>query len=90
MAKRGALLILDEVILAGGAGQQRLRVMLGELDVLWVGVHCDPLVAANRELARADRIRGMAANQAVAVHAGVVYDVEVDTTNCSALDCAAA
>lgn len=88
MANRGAFLILDEVILAGGAGQQRLRAMLGELDVLWVGVHCNPLVAAHRELARPDRIRGMAVNQAVAVHAGVVYDVEVDTTNCSAIDCA--
>jgi chloramphenicol 3-O phosphotransferase len=62
--------------------------MLEEQDVLWVGVHCDPLVAANRELARPDRIRGMAVNQAVALHAGVGYDVEVDTTNCSAIDCA--
>ena len=88
MADRGALLILDEVFLAGGAGQQRLRALLGELDVLWVGVHCDPLVAANRELARADRIQGMAMTQAVAVHAGVVYDVEVDTTHCSAIACA--
>jgi chloramphenicol 3-O phosphotransferase len=88
MADHGALLILDEVFLAGGAGQQRLRALLGELDVLWVGVHCDPLVAANRELARPDRIRGTAVTQAVAVHAGVVYDVEVDTTDCSAIACA--
>jgi chloramphenicol 3-O phosphotransferase len=29
MANRGALLILDEVFLAGGAGQQRLRAPLG-------------------------------------------------------------
>jgi chloramphenicol 3-O phosphotransferase len=52
MASRGACLILDEVFLAGGAGQQRLRALLGDLDVLWAGVHCDPLVAANREAAR--------------------------------------
>ncbi len=88
MASRGALLILDEVFLAGGAGQQRLRTLLGDLDVLWAGVHCDPLVAANREAARPDRIRGMARTQAVTVHAGVVYDVEVDTTDCPAIACA--
>ena len=88
MASRGASLVLDEVFLAGGAGQQRLRALLGDLDVLWAGVHCDPLVAADREAARPDRIPGMAVSQAVAVHAGVVYDVEVDTTDCPAIACA--
>jgi chloramphenicol 3-O phosphotransferase len=88
MAGRGAHLILDEVFLAGGAGQQRLRSLLGDLDVLWAGVHCDPLVAAKREAARPDRVRGMAVSQAVAVHAGVAYDVEVDTTDSSAIACA--
>ena len=88
MASRGAFLILDEVFLAGGAGQQRLRALLGDLDVLWAGVHCDPLVAANREAGRPERVRGMAMRQAVAVHTGVVYDVEVDTTDCSAVTCA--
>jgi len=65
-----------------------LRTLLGGLDVLWAGVHCDPRVAAHREAARPDRVRGMAMTQAVAVHAGVVYDVEVDTTDCPALTCA--
>jgi chloramphenicol 3-O phosphotransferase len=88
MAGRGAFLILDEVFLAGGAGQQRLRGLLGDVDVLWAGVHCDPLVAADREAGRPDRVRGMAMAQAVAVHAGVVYDVEVDTTDCPAIACA--
>lgn len=88
MASRGAFLILDEVFLAGGAGQQRLRALLGGLDVLWAGIHCDLLVAANREAGRPERVRGMAMTQAVAVHAGVGYDVEVDTTHCSAITCA--
>ena len=88
MASHGASLILDEVFLAGGAGQQRLRALLDGLDVLWAGVHCDPLVAANREALRPERVRGMAMAQAVAVHAGVVYNVEVDTTGCSAIACA--
>jgi chloramphenicol 3-O phosphotransferase len=88
MVSLGAFLILDEAFLAGGAGQQRLRAALGGLGVLWVGVHCDPLVAADREAARPERVQGMARTQAVPVHAGVVYDVEVDTTSCSAIACA--
>ncbi len=87
MASHGARLILDEVFLAGGAGQQRLRALLGGLDVLWAAVHCDPRVAASREADRPERVRGMAMTQAAAVHAGVVYDVEVDTTDCSAIVC---
>jgi len=88
MASLGARLILDEVFLAGGAGQQRFRGLLGGLDVLWAGVHCDPLVAAGREAGRPDRVPGMAMSQAVAVHEGVVYDVEVDTTGFPVLTCA--
>ena len=88
MAHRGACLILDEVLLAGGTGQQRLCGLLSGLDVLWVGVHCDPRVAAGREAARPDRVPGMAMAQATAVHAGVAYDVEVDSTERSADACA--
>jgi chloramphenicol 3-O phosphotransferase len=88
MASRGVPLILDEVFLAGGAGQQRFRALLGDLDMLWAGVHCDPQVAARREAGRPGRVPGMAMSQATVVHAGVVYDVEVDTTDCSALGCA--
>jgi chloramphenicol 3-O phosphotransferase len=88
LASRGAFVILDEVLLAGGAGQRRLQAAIGGLDVLWAGVHCDPLVAAEREAARPGRVQGMARSQAVAVHAGVAYDIEVDTTSSSALACA--
>jgi chloramphenicol 3-O phosphotransferase len=88
MARQGARLILDEALLSGGAGQQRVRSLLDGLDVLWAGVHCDPLVAASREAARPDRVPGMAVRQAAAVHAGVVYDVAVDTTADPAAACA--
>lgn len=88
MARRGARLILDEVLLSGATGQQRLQTVLAGLDVLWVGVRCDPAVAAAREADRPDRIRGMAVSQAMVVHAGTQYDVEVDTTDCSAQACA--
>jgi chloramphenicol 3-O phosphotransferase len=88
MARGGARLILDEVFLLGGAGQQRFGALLDGLDVLWAGVHCDPQVAAAREANRPDRVPGMAVTQATAVHTGAAYDVEVDTTQTSALACA--
>jgi chloramphenicol 3-O-phosphotransferase len=58
------------------------------LEVLWVGVRCDPTIAVGREIARGDRATGMAASQAELVHKDVVYDIEVDTTHTESLDCA--
>ncbi|WP_273653178.1 chloramphenicol phosphotransferase CPT family protein [Cellulomonas fimi] len=89
MAHHGARLVLDEVLLAGGAGQERVRRALDGLDVVWVGVRCDPDVAAAREAQRPDRTPGMARAQALSVHAGVRYDLEVDTTRRPTPDCAA-
>ncbi|MFD4687684.1 chloramphenicol phosphotransferase, partial [Streptomyces sp. NPDC058461] len=43
-----------------------------------------------RETARGDRVPGMAAAQAEAVHRGVRYDLEVDTTRAESLACARA
>jgi chloramphenicol 3-O phosphotransferase len=89
-ARAGARIIIDEVFLAGAAGQQRWQKALGGVDVLWVGVRCDGAVAADREIARGDRVPGMAALQADLVHEGVTYDVEVDTTHTEAMACARA
>ena len=88
MARVGARVILDEVLLGGAVSQQRWQKVLGGLNVLWVAVRCDSSVAAGREIARGDRIRGMAVSQAELVHRGVVYDLEVDTTHTEALVCA--
>ncbi|MEV7520494.1 chloramphenicol phosphotransferase CPT [Streptomyces sp. NPDC091371] len=90
MARAGAKVIIDDVFLGGAASQQRWQKALGGLDVLWVGVRCESEVAAGREIARGDRVRGMAAAQADAVHEGVFYDLEVDTTHTESLLCAQA
>jgi len=90
MAHAGARIIVDEVFLGGAASQQRWMQALGTLRVLWVGVQCDSAVAAGREIARGDRVTGMAASQAGLVHQGVVYDLQVDTTRTEALECARA
>ncbi|MGI5230351.1 chloramphenicol phosphotransferase CPT [Actinoallomurus sp. CA-142502] len=88
MARSGARLIVDEVFLGGPESQRRWREALRGLDVLWVGVRCDGTVAAGREIARGDRVPGMAARQADLVHRGVTYDLEVDTARTESLECA--
>ncbi|MHB1089340.1 MAG: chloramphenicol phosphotransferase CPT family protein [Acidimicrobiales bacterium] len=88
IARSGTGVIIDEVFLGGAASQSRLSSALTDLKVLWVGVHCDPEVASLRELSRADRVKGMARTQSSIVHEGVSYDVEVDTSDMSALECA--
>lgn len=88
MARAGARIIVDEVFLGGPASQRRWHDALHDLPVLWVGVHCDATVAAGRELARGDRPIGMAASQATAVHRGVTYDLEIDTTHTESIECA--
>jgi chloramphenicol 3-O phosphotransferase len=90
MCRAGARVIVDDVFLGGGGSQERWRAVLGELETLWVGVRCAPEIAAGRELARGDRARGMAAGQALAVHEGVRYDVEVDSSRAESIDCARA
>ena len=90
MARAGARIIIDEVFLGGARSQQRWREGLDGLGVLWVGVRCDGEVAARRERERPDRIAGMARSQAAVVHRGVSYDLEVDTSQTGAQDCALA
>ncbi|MEU4503899.1 chloramphenicol phosphotransferase CPT [Streptomyces sp. NPDC024089] len=88
MARAGAGIIVDEVFLGGAESQQRWRKALDGLGVLWVGVRCESAVAAAREIARGDRVPGMAAAQAELVHRGVSYDLEVDTTRSEPIECA--
>lgn len=88
MVRAGARVIVDDVFLGGAASQQRWQQALAGLDVLWVGVRCQSSVAAGREIARGDRVPGMAALQAAAVHHDVTYDIEVDTTHTESLVCA--
>lgn len=88
MARAGARIIYDDVFLSGTESQARLRAHLDGLSVFWVGVHCDPEVAASREVVRGDRVVGGAALQASKVHEEVSYDIEVDTTSMESLECA--
>src|SRR5690606_32818969 len=86
MARAGAHLVVDDLFLGGTASQRRWLDALGDVPTLWVGVRCAPEVAARREAERGDRVAGMAARQAEAVHRGVGYDLEVDTTGTDPAD----
>ncbi|MGZ3674288.1 MAG: chloramphenicol phosphotransferase CPT, partial [Ktedonobacterales bacterium] len=88
IAQAGARIILDDVFVSGVDAQNRWRAALADVAVLWVGVRCDPAVATEREKGRGDRVTGMAALQAQMVHAGIEYDMEVDTTETPAVECA--
>ncbi len=90
MSEAGANLVLDDVFLDGGESQARTAELLGDTDVVWVGVMCDAEIAAGREIARGDRQSGMAAKQAARVHRGVDYDFSVDAGADEAYVCAAA
>ena len=88
MVRAGANVIIDEVFLGGADSQQRWQQQFGGANVLWVGVRCDTAVASAREIARGDRVTGMAAAQAELVHRGVSYDLEVDTASTESMECA--
>ncbi len=90
IVRAGARIVVDDAFLGGAASQQPWQRALDGLQVLWAGVRCDSAVAAGREIARGDRVTGMAVAQAELVHRGVGYDVQVDTTHTEALDCARA
>jgi chloramphenicol 3-O phosphotransferase len=90
LVRAGSDVILDEVFLRGAEEQAEWRAVLAGLDVTWVGVRCEPTVAAAREQARGDRSLGMARVQSATVHVGVEYALEIDTTDTAAEDCAAA
>ncbi len=89
IAASGTGVIVDEVFLDGGAGQERLRTALSGLEALWVGVTCDLDVARAREAMRPDRVAGQAESQAPVVHEGVEYDLVVDTSRTTSESCAA-
>ena len=55
-----------------------------------VGVQCDLAELENREHARGDRQIGLAKEQHTSIHAGAIYDMEIDTSIASVDECALA
>lgn len=84
-ARAGESVIVDHVLPA--QGWSWMAEDLAGLQVLVVGVHCDPEELVRREQARGDRPAGLAASQ-VGLHRERAYDFELNTTRLDSTDCA--
>ncbi|MFN8511097.1 MAG: AAA family ATPase [Thermomicrobiales bacterium] len=79
LARTDLSVIVDDIAF-GQEQVQPWREELRDFDVLWVGVTADLATLMAREQARGDRLVGSARDQAARVHAGVTYDLMIDTT----------
>lgn len=86
LAEQGNNLIVDEVLL--GDEKTEYARLLAPFTVSMVGVHCPLEVLEERERRRGDRLAGLARWQYDRVHAGVTYDVSVDTSAATPEACA--
>ncbi|MFC1997324.1 chloramphenicol phosphotransferase CPT family protein [Chloroflexota bacterium] len=86
IARVGNLVIIDDVLESEPPWEENLLKLFNGLSVLFVGVHCPLVELERREKERKD---GKARVQFNQVHSIAVYDVEVDTSVLSPLECAA-
>lgn len=83
MAAAGNNLIIDDVMIGAGESSADYRRLLAPYRLHWVGVHAPLDVLETRERQRADRMLGLARWQFPRVHAGMRYDLEIDTSRLS-------
>ncbi|KWX24828.1 hypothetical protein AFM11_07410 [Mycolicibacterium wolinskyi] len=88
MALAGNNIVMDHVLSEPWRLTDLLTVM-ADVDVVFIGVHCDAAVLMDREVARGDRPIGTAATQIQPTHHHGLYDVEVDTSAEDAQACSA-
>lgn len=86
MARQGNNLIVDDVLLDGN--NAAYEAALAGLDVLRVGVFAPLEILEAREVARRDRMIGLARWQFDRVHKDMTYDLEIDTSRATAMECA--
>ena len=86
MARQGNNLIVDEVLLDGD--NAAYQAALAGLEVVRVGVFAPLEILEAREAARGDRMIGLARWQYDRVHKDMTYDLEVDTSRATAMECA--
>lgn len=86
MAGQGNNLIVDDVTFGDEIAEY--RALLSGFDLHVVGVIAPLEVVEAREVARADRLPGLARWQYPRVHRGIDYDLEVDSSRLTPLECA--
>jgi chloramphenicol 3-O phosphotransferase len=86
MAAQGNNLIVDDVLCDGEMPEY--RSLLSDFDLCLVGVFAPLDVLEAREIRRADRLPGLARWQFDRVHKNIAYDLEIDTSALTPLECA--
>ena len=77
--RAGFNVIADDVIWKRLWLEETIKALSG-LEVLFIGVHCNDKVSAEREIKRGDRWLGWARGSARYCHRDAVYDLEIDTS----------
>ena len=86
LAAEGNNLIVDEVLL--GDEKKDYARLFERFQLITVGVQCPLHVLEERERQRGDRLIGLARWQYDKVHAGMAYNVTVDTSEATPKECA--
>jgi chloramphenicol 3-O phosphotransferase len=86
LAAQGNNLILDEVMMAPDWAEY--APLLAGFDVALVGVFAPLEVLEARERQRGDRLIGTSRGQYGRLHQGMTYDLEVDTSHATPMECA--
>lgn len=89
LARQGNHVLADHVLLHPAWLTEWLEVWR-EFRVLFVGIYCPLAILEQRERDRKDRTLGQARGQAGVVHQNCIYDLQVDTSQPSPLECAEA
>lgn len=79
LAEAGNALIVEHIV-ETEAWRRKLLDLLAPFDVFYVGLHCPLEELERREAARGDRPLGQARIDFASVHAGSLYDLDVDAT----------
>jgi chloramphenicol 3-O phosphotransferase len=86
LARKGNNLIIDDVMLDGDAAEY--AEAFEGLTVHWVGVFAPLDLLEERERTRGDRDLGLSRWLARHVHKGISYDLEIDTSRATPVECA--
>ena len=87
LAQAGNNVVADHVLL-DKLWLDDCQAVFDGFEVLFVGIMCPLEVLEAREKGRGDRTLGQAKGQAGIIHQNCIYDIEVDTSQLSAAECA--
>src|SRR6266487_5848584 len=87
LAATGNDVIIDDVIFDSRVLQEAVNTLY-TFNILFVGVRCPFEIAEGREQARGNRTQGLVQAHYDLVHAHGIYDLEVDTSTLTPMECA--